>query len=124
MRRRKLSDRDGEIIYPDESPEYPEEEIRGDLTGGDLSATVTVSRAQALVVVARSEEGNTFDVTVEWELSDGTTVLSSSATDIGMSGVTGDWTRLVRKGAQATVTFTDTSGAGANNVVAFIDSHR
>jgi hypothetical protein len=123
----RLTDSTGTQINPDQSPDYPDDQTVGhDLIGtGDLTiGPVSVARSEALVVAANSTDGNSFDVTVDWEDGSGNVFQAEAAADIGLNGVTEDWARLVRKGPQAVVTVTDTSGAGSNNVNVHIDTER
>lgn len=92
---------------------------------GDLVLSgLNIAQSQALLVSVTSQDGQATSVSVEW--TDGTnTFLTEGATDIGLSGVTNDWARLVRKGPQATVTVTSDAGAGTQNRVnVFADTHR
>jgi hypothetical protein len=94
---------------------------------GDLVITGNVAVTQALVVAANSVDDEALSVSVRWVSdSSGTDeFLTESATDIGLSGITNDWARLVRKGETAEVTITSDAGAGTQNRVnAFVDAHR
>lgn len=120
-----VEDSTGTQVDPDQSPEYPNAANQQDLIAtGDLTVTVQVKRAQSLVITGNSTDSNTWSASVEWKDDSGNVVQTESATDIALSSVTDDWARLVRKGTQAVVTFTDTSGAGNNNVNTFLDTHR
>ena len=93
---------------------------------GDLVLDgLRVAQTQALVVAIQTQDGESASVTVDWEDANGNVYQSESASDIGLSAVTDDWARLVRKGPAATVTVTSDASAGTQNRVnAFADTHR
>ncbi len=121
-----INDSTGTQIDPDPSPEYPASQTVGhDLTGNDLVlGPVSVARSSSVVISANSTSGNSFSVSVDWEDGNGNVFQTESETDIAMSGITQDWSRLVRKGPQVEVTLTDTSGATTNNVNAHLDTEK
>jgi len=94
---------------------------------GDYVTTATVAYTQALIASVNSVDDEAVSVSVRWvESSDATEeFVTESAADLGLSGVTNDWARLVRKGPVAEVTVTSDAGAGTQNRLnAFVDSHR
>jgi len=94
---------------------------------GDLERTVKVVNTQALVVAVRSLDNENMSVSVEWTIETDTstdTFITDSASEIGLSGITEDWARLVRKGPYARVTVTSDAADGTQNRVnAWVDSH-
>jgi hypothetical protein len=122
-----VEDSTGTQVDPSRETQFPDSQTTGhDLIGtGDLViGPVPVDRSSALVIAANSTSGNTFSVSVDWSDGSGNVFASESASDLALSNITSDWSRLVRKGPQVTVTFTDTSGAAANNVNVHIDTQR
>lgn len=119
-----VEDSAGTQIDPSRATDFPD----AGLAGGDLTASaqtvgpVAVGRSQSLLIRVHENDGGSVDVSVDWEDANGNSLGSQSATEIGMSGVTTDHARLFRKGAQARVTFTNSSGATSTN--AFIDTHK
>lgn len=113
-------------INPDQSPDYPATVAQQDLIGtGDLTiGPVSVARAEAVLVAANSEDGNTFSVSVDWVDGSGNVIQTQSASDLALASITEDWARVVRKAPEVELTFTDTSGGTANNINAFVDVHR
>jgi len=110
--------------------DFPESETTGhdlDPTGGsgDLTLTVEVPHNQALILAANSTSGKNWSASVTWQDSDGNEFVSESKGDIGLSSVSNDWARLVRKGPECKVTFTSEAGGGTtNNLNAYVDAHR
>lgn len=110
--------------------QHPVEQVVGhDLdpnADGDLVLDgLNVAQTQALVVAVQTQDGQTASVSVDWADGNGAVFQSESATDIGLSAVTDDWARLIRKGPTATVTITSDANAGVQNRVnAFADTHR
>jgi hypothetical protein len=123
-----VEDASGTQIDPDQSPDYPNNQTNGhDLIGsGDLTiGPVSVARAEALVISANSTDSNSWSASVDWVNSDGSVVYQTETkSDINLSSVTEDWSRLIRKGPHAQVTFTDESGAAQNNINAHVDTER
>lgn len=93
---------------------------------GDLVLDgLRVAQTQALVVAIQTQDAETASASVEWEDANDNVFQSEAATDIGLSAVTDDWARLIRKGPNATVTVTSDAAAGVQNRVnAFADTHR
>jgi len=123
----QLEDSTGTNINPSEATEFPNNQTTGyDLIGsGDLVVgPVSVAKAEAVVIAANSTDGNTFSVSVDWEDGSGNVFQEESATDIGLADITQDYSRLIRKGPQVEVTFTDTSGGSTNNINAHVDAQR
>jgi len=120
----QVEDSTGTNIDPSRATDFPENEFNGaDLTASDqVVGPVTVGRSQALVVRVHEPTGGSLDVSVEWQDSNGNTLGTQSATEINLSGVTTDHTRLFRKGAQAKVTFSNNTGATSAN--GFVDTHK
>lgn len=92
---------------------------------GDLTLEGTVENTQAVLIAANSVDDQNWSASVEWVDEDGNTIQTESATDIALSGVDNDFARLTRKGPRVSVTFTSDAAAGtANNLNAYLDSHR
>lgn len=94
---------------------------------GDLVITESVKKLQSVIIAATSTDGNAWSASVRWV--DGPTganaYQSESNTDIGLSSVTEDWARLVRKGPYVEVTFTSEVADGTQNQInAYVDGHR
>jgi len=122
----RVTDASGSEVNPDQSPNYPEEFNQQDLiASGDLVVgPVSVEKSQAILISANSTDSNTWSASLSWEDGSGNVILQESAGDIELSSVTQDWARVVRKGPEVEVTFTDTSAAGANNINTYVDVHR
>jgi len=110
---------------------HPQDGTTGhDLDGnvdGDLVRHVTVSKAQALTIAVTSVSNENLSVSVRWiDSKDNDNLYTSeSASDIALSGVQDDWSRLVRKGPVCEVTVTsDVADGTTNKVNAFFDTHR
>lgn len=121
-----LEDISGTQIDPDQSPDYPNKAQEQDLINtGDLTiGPVSVARSEAILIAANSDDSNTWSASVTWQDTNGNTTQTESKTDISLDSVTDNWARLVRKGQEVSVTFTDESGASNNNINAFVDVHR
>lgn len=92
---------------------------------GDLVITVAVARLQALLIAANSTDDNNWSASVRWVDSDDALFQSESATDIALSSVDNDNSRLTRKGPRAEVTFTSEVADGTQNQInAYVDGHR
>jgi len=94
---------------------------------GDLVRHLNVANAQALVISVTSEDNENLSVSVRWmyDENNNNQFVSESASDIALSGVQDDWSRLVRKGPVCEVTITSDAAAGTTNRVnAWLDSHR
>jgi len=123
----RVTDDTGTQIKPDEAPEYPQQQVTGyDLVAsGDLTiGPVSVARTTAILLVVNSTSGNSFDVSVDWQDSNGNVFQTEAPADISMNNVVDDYARLVRKGPEAVFTLTDTSGAANNVINAYVDAHR
>lgn len=121
-----VEDSAGTQINPDQSPEYPETAAQQDLIGtGDLTiGPVAVSKSQSILIAGNSTDGNTWSASVAWQDDSGNVVQNESASDVNLSSVTDDFARLIRKGSQVQVTFTDESSGSANNINVYVDAHR
>jgi len=121
-----IEDSSGAQIDPDVSPNYPDESQSKDLIGsGDLTiGPVDVSRTEAIIISAKSEEGAAWSASVQWGDGNSNTVQEEQSTDITLDSVQDDYARLIRKGKTVTVTFTDSSGGSANNINAYLDTHK
>jgi hypothetical protein len=120
----RLMDSGGVLVDPARATAYPATQATGhDLdTSGDLVlGPVSVDRASALVVAANSTDNAAWSATVEWVDGNSNTFQTQSSTDIDLDTVIEDWSRLVRKGPQVKVTFTDESG-DTNNINAHLDT--
>jgi len=94
---------------------------------GDLVVHVRVAVTQALIIAGNSTDGNNWSASVRWIDTEGNDneFVNESKSDTELNSVSNDWARLVRKGPVAEVTFTSEETAGtANNINAFVDSHR
>lgn len=120
----RITDSAGSQIDPSLATDYPDNFAEKDLSSGDLVVgPVNVGRSQAVVVSAYSEDGANWEATVDWQSDNGDRIIRQTPSDVGLNGVTEDYSRLIRKGQQVQVTFSDTSG-GTNNINAFVDAHR
>lgn len=120
----RITDSTGAQIDPSLATDYPDNFAEQDLSGGDLViGPVPVGRSQAVVVSGFSEDAANWEATVEWQSDSGDRIIRQTPSDVGLNGVTEDYSRLIRKGQQVQVTFSDTSG-GTNNINAFVDAHR
>jgi len=121
-----VEDSTGAQIDPDPSPQYPETEAQQDLIGtGDLvMGPVNLSKTEALLISANSTDDANWSATVVWQDSSGNVLQTEQPADITLENVQDDYARLIRKGASAEVTFTDTSGGTANNINAYVDAHK
>jgi hypothetical protein len=122
--RSRLHDSSGTQIDPERAVDFPNQQVVGeDLTVDDtVIGPFTVAKSEALVVSVNETSGGSLNVTVDWTDGSGNTFQSESATDIGLSGVTEDWARLVRKGPQAIVTLSNSSNATSTN--AHVDTEK
>lgn len=120
-----IEDSQGTQIDPDPSPTYPDSTTAGhDLIGtGDLSVTVSPDKTQALLIAAHSDDANAFSVSATWEDGSGNIIRDQPKSEV-LSSVTDDHARLVRKGPQVTVAFTDESGGSQNNINAYVGAHK
>lgn len=121
----QLQDASGTTIDPAEAFTDPSTVQQQDLIGsGDLTiGPQPVARAQAILIAAHSEGGNTWSASVTWQDGNGNVLNNEVAADLGLENVTDNWARIVRKGPEVSVTFTDTSGAGSNNINAYLAAH-
>lgn len=109
--------------------QFPERRASGhDLdpnADGDLTiSNISVGMSQALVVAANSVDSEDWSASVDWVDTDGTTYQTQDKAATGLSSVSDDWARLVRKAPAATVTFTSEETAGTQNRInAFLDTH-
>lgn len=108
------------------TPRFPQQSETGhdlvaddDLTIGPLD----VRRAVAVIIAAHSTDDNEWSAAVEWTDGDGTVFRTQSASDVDLSSVVDDSSRLFRKGEAVVVTFTDESGGDSNEINAFVDTH-
>lgn len=120
---------DGTIVNPDEAPNYPNrQEVAHDLdpnVDGDLVIEAGVEKSQAVLVSANSMDGVNWSASAEWIDDSDNVYQTESATDIAMSSVVDEHSRLYRKGPRVRITFTSDSSAGTTNRVnAFLDTHR
>lgn len=88
-----------------------------DLIGdGDLTFRESVHGAAHVILAAHSDDANSFSVSVRWEDQNGNLIQEETASELSMSNITDDWSRLVTKAQYIEVTLTDTSGGAQNNV--------
>jgi len=123
----QIEDSTGSLIDPAKAIDQPDNVTTGhDLIGtGDLTlGPVAVNGAAAVIISAKSTDSNAFSVSVSWQDDSGNEFQTEDKTEVGLSSVTDDWARLVRKGKQIEVTVTDESGGASNNVNVYLDTHR
>lgn len=122
-----VEDSTGGQIDPSLATDYLDSQTAGhDLVGsGDLTIGPSpVKRGTAVVIAATSTDNNAFSVSVDWQDSAGNVYQSETASDIGLSTITEDYARLVRKAPQVVVTVTDESGAAQNIINIHADTER
>jgi hypothetical protein len=114
----------GDQIDPERAVDFPNQQVVGeDLTVDDtVIGPFTVARSEALVLSVNETSGGSINASVDWVDSNGNIFQSESATDIGLSDVSQDWSRLVRKGPQAKVTLSNSNSATSTN--AHVDTEK
>lgn len=122
----RITDSTGSQVDPSLSVDYPDSAQEQDLivTGDLVVGPTPVGRSEAVIIAANSDDDNVWSASVEWQDDSGNVIQTESASDIGLNSVDNEYSRLVRKGQQVQVTFSDQSGATNNNINAFVDAHR